>query len=318
MKRGIRILQLMDELQKMPEYQLYTQLQGFSISIYTFDRNFFELRELITVLANDPRADQIYWLQNRDKLIGVTNDVIRLLHNFVASALSLIDHTRRLYNKLYATSEKFPDYQPRINHDFAQDPLSQFVKCLRQYCQHYKAPNIDVTVSMNKGDEKVAKTFNLLVDDLLTFDGWSAPAKKYLATIDAKVEILKIAIEYRNKVIAFYQWFQARQNEIHLDEFHRFKTKEQELLFLMLEDKIDICFAKSRQGIPYDKKEIFLSIFTSREYEEIKVFPDGSIEQGFKAIELLEQKFFDLSEEIKERVLQLYQAPNLSLNQEQV
>lgn len=260
MSRGKLILQLMQELQNMPEYQLFVQLQGFSLSIYTFDRNFVELQNFISFLANDPRADSLFWLRNRDKLMRAMNDVIRLLHNFVASALSLIDHTRRLYNKLYAEFGTFPDYQQRVNHDFAQDPLSQFVKCLRQYCQHYKAPNLDVTVSWKQGDERETRTFNLLVEDLRTFDEWSSLAKRYLEGIDTKIEIVEVATEYRNKVIAFYEWFQSRQEEIHSDEFKRFREKERESLLLILEGKIDMCFAKGRQEIPYDKSEIFLYI----------------------------------------------------------
>lgn len=311
MSRGIHILRLMDELGKMPEYALCTQLQGFSVSIYTFDKNFRDLVKLLKFLANDPRAEPLFWLRNRDQLMLAMRDIIRLTHNFVAAALSLIDHTRRLHKKLYADTGQFPDYQSRFSSEFAHDPLSQFVKCLRQYCQHYKAPNLDVTTSWKQGDEKPTRTFNLLRADLESFDGWSATARKYLDAVAEKVDVLEVATEYREKVMAFYEWFQSRQEEIHADELRRFREKESQLLSLMLEDKIDMSFAQSRQGVPHRKDDIFTSIFTSREFGELEKIPRDSPNRPLRAIELLEQRFFPISEETKQKTIRLYELPDI-------
>lgn len=312
MNRGIKILQLMDELRQMPEYALIVELQGFSASIYTFDRNYQELGKLMDFLANNPKAEPLHWLRNRDQLMAAMRDVIRLLHNYVAASISLIDHTRRLYKRLYSKSGNFSDYQPRVNSEFAQDPLSQFVKCLRQYCQHYKAPNLDITTSWNQGDEKVTRSFNLLKEDLESFDGWSATAHKYLEQVNEKVDILQISKLYREKVIGFYIWFQKRQEEIHAEELERFKKKESELLSLTLEDKIDMSFAESRQGLPHKKDEIFTSIFTSREFDEIEAIPRNSPARALRAIEILEERFFRINEQIKARIIELYALPDIT------
>jgi hypothetical protein len=311
MSRGIQILGLMDELGKMPEYTLFMQLQGFSTSIYTFDKNFQDLIKLLNFLADDPRAEPLFWLRNRDQLMLVMQDIIRLIHNFVAAALSLIDHTRRLYNKLYPDTGQFLDYESKISSEFAHDPLSQFVKCLRQYCQHYKAPNLDVTTSWKQGDEKPTMTFNLLKVDLESFDGWSVTAKKYLDGVTEKVNILEVAVKYREKVIAFYEWFQSRQGEIHAGELRYFREKESQLLSLMLEDKIDMSFAQSRQGIPHQKDDVFTSIFTSPEFDELEKIPRDSPNRPLRAIELLEQRLFPISQEMKQNIIRLYELPDI-------
>ncbi len=311
MSRGLEILKLMRELRDMPEYELYTQLQGFSVSIYTFDKNYLELVKLISFLASDPKADYLFWLRNRDKLMLVMRDIIRLTHNYVAAALSLIDHTRRLYSKLYTEDGLFPDYQSRVRSEFAHDPLSQFVKGLRQYCQHYRAPNLYVTTTWKRGDERESRTFNLHKDDLATFEGWSATARKYLDEVDEKVDILVVATEYREKVIAFYRWFQTRQAEIHSSDIRRFKEKEAQLLSLMLEDKIDMVFAESRQGLPHRKDDVFTSIFTSREFDELEGIPRRSLERPLRAIELLEERFFPITEKMKQRIIELYKLPDI-------
>ena len=198
-------------------------------------------------------------------------------------------------------------FAARVDHDFAHDPLAQFVKCLRQYCLHYKAPDLDMTVSWQQGDARPVRTVSLLVEDLRTFDEWTAPAKKHLDSIDEKVEILTIATAYRDKVIAFYQWFQSRQAEIHKEEIERFRAKERELLLLMLEDKIDQYYAEVKQGLPHNKDDIFLSIFTSKEFAELQGIPIDSPQRPARALELLEERFFQVPEETKERIIRLYQ-----------
>jgi hypothetical protein len=51
MDRGVTILQLMRELQVMPEYLLYCELQSLSNSIYTLDKNFVDLHNFVMELS---------------------------------------------------------------------------------------------------------------------------------------------------------------------------------------------------------------------------------------------------------------------------
>jgi hypothetical protein len=259
----------------------------------------------------DPKAEPLFWLRNRDQMNLAMRDIIRRIHNFVATALSLIDHTRNLHRKLYSDTDEFPDYQSRINSEFFHDPLSQFIKCLRVYCQHYRAPNLDVTTSWEQGAEKPTITFNLLKVDLESFDRWSATAKKYLDDVDEKVNVLEVATQYREKVIAFYEWFQSRQEEIHASEIQRFRKKESEILSLTLEQKIDTSFAQSRQKLPHRKDEIFTSIFTSREFDELENIPRDSQNRPLRAVELLEERFFSIPDGTKQKIIQLYELPDI-------
>ena len=126
-----------------------------------------------------------------------------------------------------------------------------------------------------------------------------------------KVDVLEVAAEDREKVIAFYEWFRSRQEEIHADDLRRFREKENQLLSLMLEDKIDMSFARSRQGVSHRKDNIFTSLFASREFDELEIIPRDSPKRPLRAIELLEQRFFPISEETKQRIVQLYELPDI-------
>jgi hypothetical protein len=108
-------------------------------------------------------------------------------------------------------------------------------------------------------------------------------------------------------VITFYQWFQSRQEEIHKEEIQRFRDKERELLLLMLEGNIDHYYAEVKQGLPHNKDDIFLSTFTSKELAELEGIPIESPQRALRAIALLEERFFQVPQEMKERIIRLYQ-----------
>ena len=308
MSKGQTIVELMHELWQMPEYQLYQDLRGLEISIYTFHRNFTTLDGLLTFLTSDERADFLFIVKNHDKLVEVGKEIVCALHNFVAAAQSLIDHTRNLYNKLYLPAQQFPEYQERVITEFAQDSLAQFVKCLRQYCQHYKAPEINVQTTFPQGFEaRPTRKVRLALNDLRTFDGWNATAKKYLQTVEEAVDIQQVVNEYRNKVMAFYRWVQERQDEIHIDEIKKFRAKEATLQLLKVEDRIDSYFAyDSYRQRP--KLEVFLGILPSEDIEQLERTVLAPQEQAQLAIHLLEQHF-PLSNEIRAQIHRLYEEP---------
>lgn len=300
---------IMDEILAMPEYGIRQQLLAFNTSIYIFDKNFEELHRLINFLLNHPEAEMLLSERNKDRLRGVQIDIIRRLHNFVAASLSLIDHTRRLYKKLYADSDQFPEYQAKVDSEFKVDPLSQFIKCLRQYCQHYKAPDIGIKVTVTQSEEGMTeqKQSILMLDDLKTFDSWNSHAKKFIDSQGEAIDILEVASAYREKVITFYKWFQSRQIDIHSDELKRFESKQEEFALLMFESRINACL-NNETDISYRGEEIFLGIFSSSDFEAIEQIPIDSSERLKLSLKILEG-YYTVSDELKEKICQLYETP---------
>ena len=125
MSHGREIVALMKEIEVMPEYQLYTQIRDLGMSEFTFLGNYADLERDINVLCVPSTPTQIFAVRNRDRLEAVMLHIARQLHNFVAAAVSLIDHTRNLYTKLNVAKGKkpFPEYQARVNQDFGADLL---------------------------------------------------------------------------------------------------------------------------------------------------------------------------------------------------
>lgn len=233
LSKGRRIVELGNEIEQLPGFKLYYQdLKGLDISLYIFTRNYKDLRNIITFITTDPRGAIFYTVENRYKLEEFGYDVICRIHNYVAAAKSLVDHTHNLYGKLYGANNLFPQYQERIDNDFKYDPLSKFVQDLRRYCQHFKSPTVMFRTTVDSNGSPI-RNVSIPLNDLQAFRDWSAPAKKYLRTIQEKVDVLEVATAYRDKVIAFHNWFRSRQEEIRADEFKELDDKKDELRSLM-------------------------------------------------------------------------------------
>lgn len=310
MNRGLIILQLQDELRNSPEYEIVRELQGHDLSVFIFDRNYQRLLHMRRALSENPDAKTLMYARNHDLLMEFLSEIIRMIHNFVASAMSLIDHTRRIYNTHYRDSNLIPEYEKVKNETFVKDPLSCFVRDLRKYCQHYKAPNIEFETYFETMQHEPKYTFFLLRDDLLAFRDWSSLAKNFLKEKE-KVDVLEVAGLYRERVLKFHHWFSIKRREIHADKIKSFRERENEVLFLILEDKIEFTEALSKQEFPHKKDEIFLSFFSSSDFDKLEKIPRDSLDRPLQAIKWIEERHFQLPEKMKKRIIDLYKLPDI-------
>lgn len=154
------------------------------------------------------------WLQHEG-----FREVSRLLHNFVAAAHSLVDHSRVIYRQLYEPAGVLCDYPTVVRTRFADDPLAQFVHKLRQMAQHYRLPSLTKSTSIRAGRGGIVGEVNielrLRVQDLRQFDGWSPPARIFLAGVGEEIQFRPIVAGYYQQVTAFHQWYQHEQERIH-------------------------------------------------------------------------------------------------------
>lgn len=193
------------------------RVNQFRFSVELFRRNYEELVTFLDYFAAPAVAfsyspvDQKWLWQEGMKETG------HLLHNFVASALSLVDHTRVLHRQLYEPEGAIPEYQTEVDSRFVDDPLSQFVIKLRQMAQHYRLPSIGSTTKVSNIRDGIAGSVQISLrrTDLRKFDGWTAPANKFLDSAGDEIDLRTVVSEYYEHVDAFQAWFAQRQREVH-------------------------------------------------------------------------------------------------------
>jgi len=158
------------------------------------------------------------------------NDLDVYLHNFIASAKSLIDLSRKHYRNTYKTVDKFPEYQDEIDLQFKGDPLSAFIQELRNFILHKQIPSI-VTQQVHDAIKNETK-LNLFFDRKALVESgfdWNVAAKQFISKMKEDEEIQGIFASYFNKIVSFHGWYHKKQYATWKKEFDWVNSKSEEI-----------------------------------------------------------------------------------------
>jgi hypothetical protein len=157
-----------------------------SLSVFTLNTN-----ELMDVL-NRPRADPALALRllNDDageETLPFWDELDQRLHNPLSSAVSLIDHTRRLLNYYEAD---FPtvvaDHEAR-NATIREMNETAFLRDLRNYLLHYGAAPVMQSIRLGTSEgSAIGYSVKLSPRRLLEWDKWSPTSRTYLSSFPAR------------------------------------------------------------------------------------------------------------------------------------
>ena len=220
---GIEYVQELEEMEKSPEWNLHLRLQALNFSFRLVGRNYDELVRLFDVVAREDMFDKIWTVDTRDVLDGSMEEATRLLHNFVSSAKSLVDHTRVHVRSLYKETPFEAEYEHRTR-KLSHAPEVRFVQDLRNYSQHYRLPlaGAEVKIQPGKAEER---GFNLQIERLREWDNWHQLSLAYMAQFDENIPLRIIAAGYMNTIREFYAWLYDREEDMHKDQLDRLRTR---------------------------------------------------------------------------------------------
>lgn len=200
---------------------ILSQFDALDLTYYAFNTNYHQLKTVLEAY-NDHRfilESRLWAADNREELARFLKEVIRLLHNFVASAQTLVEHTRIIVRRLYSRTEFLIEYQDRIDSEFKTNGLVQFVQELRNYILHQQMPGITATLSLNLQDHGI----RLHAHQMKSSWPGNRISKDFLLQLDEIVPLLTLVEDYRVTVLRFYQWLETRQTELHKTEFEERK-----------------------------------------------------------------------------------------------
>ena len=200
--------------------------RNLGTSYYVFRSNYNELKNALELFNRKEVRKEIRAIKNREKLDLFQDEVIRFFHNYLAAAKSLVDHTRIVTKELYGSKEFFNEYNLRVKNTFGDSPLSHFVQDLRNYILHVGIPQMFAELAFD-GSKETNSIF-LDLPSLKTWDRWSPKGRDYLNSLKKKVNLYKVIVAYCSLVNDFYNWFLARQEELHVTEFAQFRKLRDE------------------------------------------------------------------------------------------
>ena len=112
------IVQLMDKIRNCEGIKCINRMKYHNDCISIFGGNFKELSKVLLHFENLKNALELMDQENRETTEEYQNEISRLLHNFLASAKTLIDHTRIFINKFYSGTRIFKIYSGKVKEEF--------------------------------------------------------------------------------------------------------------------------------------------------------------------------------------------------------
>lgn len=141
------------EMRAHPGGKAHLRWEGVMRTLDVHERNGRELGELLGRVANSPELG-IEMFQNTAPPIvreQIEAEVDQRLHNHVASAATLVDHTRRMLTK-YEDTRFFDAFEARRS-SISNSRVARFIKDLRNYSLHRELPFVGNTVTIGRTSE---------------------------------------------------------------------------------------------------------------------------------------------------------------------
>jgi hypothetical protein len=188
------LFELSEQIEATERHRIQAKIRGLRSSYYVFESNYRWLVRALDYFGRIEVFMDLWREDNRPKLESFIDKVTRLLHNFLASAKSLVDHTRVFKNKMTKGHRFKKVYQEKVDRDLKHSPLVCFVQDLRNYVLHKQLPIASAQLSLKGGGGTITEygsTIKLDVNELREWDEWKPESRMYLDSLDDKVQIRK-------------------------------------------------------------------------------------------------------------------------------
>jgi len=217
-------------------------------SYYTLDRNWQELEGWFEwAVSNQRKTGAAFSFFDSDRKFRYLRELERLLHNYCAAVMTLVDHTRRIHKDLKKYRDVSKEVDNLVETWFKSDGLSQFVQKLRNYLLHYDPISSDYSLQWHAGELSVPFKFRKRF--LLQYDGWNRHARKFISESQDELDIRSILTQYSQRVKAFYDLLYDKHEEWFAEEI-----KEMNALFadaIAIEEK----FNKANKSVADEVEE---------------------------------------------------------------
>jgi hypothetical protein len=206
------INELVRQLEASEGAQIGVKIRRLQISYSIFRGNYTELKNALDNFRQPAVGFVLFLPDNRDELDAYQHNVIRLLHNFLASAKTLVGHMRIIVREVFRDNQVFlAEYQSRIDQEFTTNLLVQVVHKLRNYILH-KGIQAFCTAQFKFNPPDFLFLMNIA--EIINWSKWTQSEREYLKAFGTEIRIDNIVIPYAETVTRFHQWFDARETEL--------------------------------------------------------------------------------------------------------
>jgi hypothetical protein len=226
---GGKLRKIDRDIEASEGYRMRARMNLLEKSYFIFDINYLNLGHVLDEFEQPAVFLKLWEERTRDRFDLFIDDVIRLFHNYLAGALTLLDHMDTLRDAHYGDEGFSEENQARWEERIGGPALPHFMEDLLVYMLHQGLPFALAELNfgrMGSGVE-VDSAIRLDVDRLKDWEHWSEKGREYLGALSGKAKLHGLVNEYVDTVAGFYQWFVVRQSELHRDSLERLEELEE-------------------------------------------------------------------------------------------
>jgi len=228
-----KIVELYEKREKLEGTRVLRMQQNLADSLYAVDRNRQELLKMVGVYERNFLS--LWDVANRPKLAKFLRELKRLLHNYLSSIFSLIEHTRAFCEDL--GNSKFESAYRTELQKLKTNKCVIFLPSLRTYAQHKELPFVVAKLSGTKQNIKndlvLKHSLVLRKEDLLRWDSWDKDSRSYISHFEDDIELKTVVNEYHDLIWKFYKWIYAEVDRLYskeLKELDQIKSQMRRLV----------------------------------------------------------------------------------------
>ncbi len=206
--------ELIKEIENSKGYKIDSVACELENSFIAMVVNFGELKK---TLENVPVFSVVQKRGGRSRKFML--NALRLFSNYLASVTAFRDHMRYFIKDIYGSTQNAFEgkYQEKVNDDFKNDSLAQFIEDIRNFHQHHKPLPISILTRV-KNDKLYSRV--VLSRELLLKSSYKwNKGKSFLKVVNKNdpIDVLEIAESYLYKTI--FPWVMQQQAKYHKKEF---------------------------------------------------------------------------------------------------
>ncbi len=184
-------------------------------TLHILHGNYAHLRLLLKQLEDPAKEIELMAEANREGLYAYLREVIRLLHNYLASVLTWVHHCRNAMRDQYEDHPFLEAYQAKVTADFATSGLHHFMQELRNEMLHHELITAPIT---SKWTPTSFDTHVQLRRERLQGIDWNAEARSFVDSLTDDLNLEEVLDRYHRKVLEFHVWTVQEQVKIHKGE----------------------------------------------------------------------------------------------------
>lgn len=204
---------IMTTIRELPIYQTRSKYIELKHTRYIFARNYQELRAFLS----NSQEEWLNSLGNDSAKRHQLLETARLVHNFVASAMMLKDHSNRVAEKVFS-DKPLKMYEKKATETFRDNTTCGFIQELRNYTLHRNLPITGLSVHLSNITQSATTYLFLDKSALLEWSKWQAKGKIFLKNQPDEIPIEGFSTEYYEIVRDFHKWMETHFESVYSKE----------------------------------------------------------------------------------------------------